>query len=74
VSTRFSIVYGDTFKFEFWLVFSRDGSMRLSRGQPGSLARGERAMSCVAKLPASQSERAGTRSRTGGSQAPGINP
>jgi hypothetical protein len=53
LSARYSVTYGDTFKFEFWLVFGRDGSMRLSRGQPGSLGRGERAMSCVANLPAS---------------------
>jgi hypothetical protein len=53
MGARYSMVYGDTFKFEFWLVFGRDGSMRLSRGQPGSLNRGERAMSCVANLPAS---------------------
>lgn len=53
MSARFSQVYGPVFKYEFWLVFSSDGGMRLSRGQPGSLGRGERAMSCVANLPRS---------------------
>jgi hypothetical protein len=52
MSPRFSYIHGDTYKFEFWLVFGADGSMRMSRGAP-SLARGERGMSCVAKLPAS---------------------
>jgi hypothetical protein len=50
VSNRFSSFTANQIEYSFWLVFDVDGSVRLSRAQPG-IERGERAMSCIAKLP-----------------------
>lgn len=49
---RFSQVRSDHIEYAFWLVFGADGSMSFSRGQPG-IVRGQRAVSCTAKLPTS---------------------
>ena len=49
---RYSTTNGKQIDYAFWLVFGRDGSVRLTRAQP-SAGRGERAMSCRAVLPMS---------------------
>lgn len=49
---RYSTVGYDHVEYAFWLVFSTDGTMRFSRGQP-TVHRTERAMACTAKLPRS---------------------
>jgi len=52
MSTRYTIIRSDGLEYGFWLIFSMDGNVRMSRGEP-SISRGERAMSCTAKLPKS---------------------
>lgn len=52
MSPRYSTKRSDHIEYEFWLVFDAAGGMRLTRAQPG-IERGERAMSCTAKLPLS---------------------
>ena len=52
MSTRHSIIRFDHIEYSFWLIFDRAGGVRMSRGEP-SISRGERAMSCTAKLPKS---------------------
>lgn len=37
-------------EFAFWLVFSKGGEMRMSRGEP-SLSPHERSMHCTARIP-----------------------
>ncbi len=41
---------GDALVFDLWLVFSRDGGVRLVRGEPGQTA-AERAIKIEASLP-----------------------
>lgn len=48
--SRFSSIRADHIEYSFWLVFSRNGDVRMSRGEP-AIERGERAMSCTATLP-----------------------
>lgn len=47
---RHSSVFQDRVEYSFWLVFSSDGSMRFSRGEP-SISPSERAMALTAKIP-----------------------
>lgn len=50
VDSRFTSETQETINFGFWLCFSRDGSMRMTRMDP-RLGRGERAMYVTATLP-----------------------
>lgn len=50
MANRNSRVVDDTLHATLWLIFKRDGSVRMSRGEP-SLSRDERAMQFTAKLP-----------------------
>lgn len=47
---RHSYRRGDYMEYGLWLVFDKDGGVRMSRGQPG-LAIGERAVSLAVSLP-----------------------
>jgi hypothetical protein len=50
---RFTSETPDQLRFDFWLIFDRDGALRLVRGMPDSLDRNERAMAITATLPKS---------------------
>jgi hypothetical protein len=50
---RFTSESATQLQFDFWLIFDRDGALRLVRGMPDSLDRNERAMAMVATLPKS---------------------
>lgn len=52
MSTKHSSSTATEINYSFWLVFGGDGTMRFSRSQPSS-GRGERAISCLARLPRS---------------------
>jgi len=49
---RQSIIRSDSIDYSFWLIFSADGQMRFTRGEP-TANRGERKMKCSAVLPKS---------------------
>ncbi len=50
---RFTVEMGDSLDFTFWLIFDRDGAVRLVRSQPDGLGRSERAMAATISLPKS---------------------
>lgn len=52
MSQRYSTIRSDNIEYSFWLIFGNDGSVRLTRGEPG-VERGERAMAMTATLPRS---------------------
>jgi DNA-binding transcriptional LysR family regulator len=49
MDNRYTTETGDEFRFHFWLTFSKDGSMNMTRGEP-RLGRGERAMNLTVTL------------------------
>lgn len=50
MSRQFSVIRSDHIEYAFWLIFGRDGSLRMSRGEP-AVGVDERAMACSAILP-----------------------
>lgn len=43
----------DTIEYEFWLIAAHNGDIRLTKREPNSLGRDERAMRCCMRLPES---------------------
>lgn len=50
MTSRHSMLYGDTIEYSGWLIIDSQGGMKLSRPPP-RLAAGERALSLVVKVP-----------------------
>jgi hypothetical protein len=51
--SKVSYTSGEVIQFPLWLIFNLDGSVRLTRREPGQLSRDERALRLDAALPLS---------------------
>lgn len=51
--SKVSYTCGNVINYPMWLIFSRNGDVRLTRREPGQLSRDERALRLDATLPLS---------------------